>query len=500
MNDKIDLKSRLRSIVSIFSSEGRGGEIKKQTILSNITWLVAGNIIVKPLWFVLILLTARILGAAGFGEFMLAISFVSVASVIFEGGVDTLTVRELSTRTGEYRSFLSHSLSAKLFSGVLSIIFAVSAALMLKMQREIVILVSLASFYSLANSFLLHFRSVFRAFEVLKYEAVSMVLEKGAVIILCGGILLARQGVEEYMAAYVVAYTIASIVTFSLLLRKIGVPRFKLSASYLWTEILKPALPFAVLNLFTIIYFRSGTLMLEAITGREELVGYYNAGYKLVESFMLVPTIIVAPIYPVISRMRDNKEQVRHVISEAARVLLFLSVLISSSILIFRNSITLLFFGSGYAPAITSVGLLALTMIPISINFAAGSLVAALDRQRTSNIFVLLVTLLNIALNYFLIKSMGVEGAAIITVLTETILVLCNLFVVRDYVNVVGLAGTFFRALVPPALAEIAMATVLPHENLPVEIVAVLLILFGGFFGLRLITYADVRKVLRLSV
>jgi O-antigen/teichoic acid export membrane protein len=493
------LKNRLAKILRSFSGREQGKAVNKQSILTNITWLVAGNVVIKPLWFVLILLTARLLGAAGFGQFMLAISFVSVASVILEGGVDTLTVRELSNNPDRYGVFLAHSLSVKAFSGVLSIIVAVTSALVLKMNLEIVTLVFLASFYSLANAFLLHFRAVFRAFEVLKYEAISIVLEKGAVLILCGGILLARLGVTAYMLGYVIAYCIASLTTFVILLNKIGIPRFKFTREYFWQEVLRPALPFAVLNLFTIIYFRSGTLMLEAITGREELVGYYNAGYKLVESFMLVPTIIVAPIYPVISRSKADRESVMHVIAEASRILLFISISISSTIFIFQDKITLLFFGKGYLPATSSVGLLALTMIPISINFAAGSLIAAVDRQKLSNVFVLIVTMLNIGVNYLLIRSFGVLGAATTTVLTETLLVLFNLYIVRDYIALGSLLRVFLKAILPPVAAEVVVLEFLPDVRFAIQASVVFGILVVGFFGLRLITLNDIRKVLRLA-
>ena len=101
---------------------------QRQSIRKNIGWLALGNLIVKPLWFVLLLLTARLLGASDFGKFMLAISFVSVASVMLEGGVDILTIRELSGKPEQFKSFFGHTTVVKFTSGVISSVAAVIAS------------------------------------------------------------------------------------------------------------------------------------------------------------------------------------------------------------------------------------------------------------------------------------------------------------------------------------------------------------------------------------
>ncbi|MCL4511572.1 MAG: flippase [Bacteroidetes bacterium] len=468
---------------------------ERQNITKNIGWLALGNILVKPIWFLFLLLTVRVLGADDFGKYMLAISFASVASVIFEGGVDILTIRELSSEPEKYETFFGHTAVLKLAAGVLAGSAAIVVSFILRMQWEMIVLVILASAYSVFNTLLLHFRSVFRAFEVMKYEAISIVMEKLSVIVLCGAVLLAHMGVRAFMAGYLLAYCLTGLITFMLVLSKVGIPSLRPSVSYMWSRVLKPALPFAVLNIFTIIYFRSGTLMIGALTGREEIVGYYNAGYRLVESFMLFPTIIIAPLYPVISRNREDVDAVRSVLLDAARALLVISVSISFPIYLFRDQLTLLLFGTGYKLATTFVGVLALTMIPISLNFVAGTLVAALGRQAKSNIFVLVVTLMNLLLNYVLIKAWGGEGAAVTTLLTEALLVIFNLGIVRDYIPWRSLIRVLYRAFVPALLGWALLLTSVGKLSFTVQIVAVLVMMLTGYFLLRLVTFDDLKRL-----
>ena len=489
---------RLRQLGTLLErSKNRSGS-QRQSILTNVTWLAFGNVMVKPLWFVLLLLTARLLGAAEFGQFMLAISLVSISSVLFEGGVDVLTIRELSSNPYKFGPFLGQTIYFKIFAGIISGAAAIAASLILKMNWQIVILISLASLYSLASALLTHLRAVFRAFEVLKYEAISMILEKGAVIILCAPILLMHLGVRTYMVGYAVAYCITGLVTLRIVFAKFGIPTIRLNISYLWKNILKPALPFAALGLFTIIYFRSSTLILAAITKRDDLVGYYNAGYRLVESFMLFPTIIVAPIYPFLSRNRENTERVREVLSEAFRGLLFISISIAFPIFIFRHEVTAILYGSDYRLAADSVGLLAFTMIPISINFAAGSLIAALERQARSNVFVLGVTLTNVVVNYFLIKLFSVFGSAVTTVLTESLLAMCNLFIIRDYIQWPKVSRLLLKTLFPAVTACAIVYFIAGTIDFPIQVVIAELVMIGGYFSLKVITVNDIRRLLHI--
>ena len=468
---------------------------KRQSIAKNIGWLALANTVVKPFWFLFIMLTVRLLGSVGYGEFMLAISFVSVAAAVLEGGIDVLTVREISTGPQRYDTYLGNTMVFKLSSGIAGSIAIVAITFLFRMSWQMILLVSVACFFSMANTLLSHFRSFFRSFEVMKYEAISVILEKTSVIVLCGFILLVHRDVVSYMIGYSIAYCITCIVTFVILLNRIGRFRMQINLSYFWLNILKPGLPFALMNLFIIIYFRSGTIMLSVLTGRDDLIGYYNAGYRLVESFMLFPTIIVAPIYPVISRSKENVASVRSVLLYSARILLFISVSVSFVIFVFREQFTLLLFGAGYKAAATSVGILALTMIPISLNFGAGILVAALGRQGRSNVFIFVVTLINILANYILIKVWSVEGATLTTVITETLLVVCNIGIVHDYIpwnSILKLSG---KTILPAVVAWLLVLTIIGKLSFPVQFVSSLTILLTGYFLLKVVTWEDLKRL-----
>lgn len=401
-------------------------------IRANMRDLATAHVAVKPLWFLFILLSTRLLGAAEFGRTMLALSFVSIIAVILEGGVDLLVVRELSARPQAYSVIFRHSLLYKSLSGLLVGALALALSFVPALGAPSRELIAPAIAYSLFNTIMLHVRSVFRAFEVMQYEAVSIGVEKALVMVLCGIALAFCGGALDYLGAMAVAYGLALFWTLILLRRFRTLPSGPVQSDLLWREVLKPALPFALMNLFSVIYFRSGTLMLKSLTGQDTLVGHYNAGYRLVESYMLFPTIITAPIYPVLARRLAAGQAVADLVGPAARAVLLFTLLITVPLALFRGFFTRLLFGAEFAPAADAVGLVVLAMIPVGLTFVYGALVAAAGRQARANAWIVGATLLNLALNAALIPLWGANGAAATTVLTECVVLTGNAWVVRD--------------------------------------------------------------------
>jgi O-antigen/teichoic acid export membrane protein len=286
--------------------------------------------------------------------------------------------------------------------------------------------------YSFFNTILLHVRSVFRAFEIMNLEAVSIVQEKALVIALCGAALAFRRDAGIFLAGMAGAYALAAGWALLRLRRFRSWQGVTPSSRAIWREVVRPALPFALMNLFAVIYFRSGTIMLKAITGSDALVGYYNAGFRLIESYMFLPALISVPIYPVLVRSIADGRAVASLVGSAVRGVLVMTGAIALPLALFRTFFTRLLFGEEFLPAADVVGFIALTMLPVGLNFVMGTLVAASGRQGRANVLIVGVTALNLALNAVLIPRWGVHGAAFTTLATELLLAAASVWVTRD--------------------------------------------------------------------
>lgn len=469
--------------------------LKRQSILANVGWLAGANVAVKPLWFVFLLVSTRLLGPGEFGKYMYGISFVAIIAMIFDGGVDILLIREVAARPDEFSRFTSHSTLLKILLAFLSIAASYLAATFFGQPPDVVAVIMLAAVYSAANSLMLHFRSVFRAFEVMRYEAYSIMVEKLLVVACCGLALLISLRAQVFTFAYAAAYALAAGGTFLFLRRRFEGLRMNIDVSYLWNSIIRPALPFALMNIFVIIYFRSGTLILKGITNSETSVGYFNSGYRLIESYMMFPIVIVAPLYPLFSRLVEQRDYLAQVSREALRTIWAVSAFISIPIAVFPREVTTLLYGPDYLGGSTAVGLLGLATIPIGMTFLTGTIIAATGRQTRSNINILIVSLLNVALNVVMISNYGVAGAAITTLVTEILLAALNCWLVREFLEVRGILKLLVNVLLPLLMLLIIKAAGVLPEVLAVRLVLAFAVVAGSYFSLGVVSPNDIRRL-----
>lgn len=469
---------------------------ERQTIAQNLRWLAFGNLAVKPLWFLFLLISVRYLGPEEFGKFMYALSFVSVLAYIFEGGLDAFLMREVARDHTEYGRLFASSATLKIMSGLLVAMVGACSAWVVGMRTDQIVLIAIAGGHPIVNGLMTHIRFAFRGLEVMQYEARSIMVEKVLVLLVCGAVLLVDRNATSLMAGFVAAYAGASVVTLILLHRHVGPPDLKVRWRSLWPNVLKPALPFALMGMFMVVYYRSGTLMLEWITGNATLVGYYSAGYRLVEGFALLPGIIVMPLYATFARSQDDTPAVRRMIPDAARGLLVASALISVPMLVFDEGFTRMLYGEEFLPAASAIGLTVLTMVPVGMTWLFVNLAGAVGRQHILNRWIIGVTTLNLALNYVLITRFGVLGAAWAALLTESAMAASAMWVTRDFIA----GGEFLRIAGGIAIPVVVLVGVTRVHLLPgpflVQVISGLAVMIGGFILLRVVRMSDVRTLL----
>jgi O-antigen/teichoic acid export membrane protein len=473
---------------------------QRKSLFSNISWLAGANIFVKPLWFFFLILTVRFLGAEELGKYTFIISFIALVSVLYEGGIDLLFIREISARPDNFKKFFSNSLLSK-FLLIIPIGFtAFILSKVLDFSTETRQLLWLAIIYAATYSLLLHIRCIFRAFENLKFEALSIVVEKLSVIILCSFALLTNSKATYFMLFFNISYIFTLIFTFIVAYIKFGFPPLEFDLNYIWSNIIKPALPFALMNIFIVIYFRSGTLMLSALTKSDELIGYYNAGYRIIEGFMFIPFMIATSLFPFISRNKDNLVAIQKTIIQITKIMLSIALLIAIPFLMFKENLTILLLGNNYINASLAIGIVTLAIIPISLTAILGTVVASTGRQSKANIFIVIGTILNIILNYLLIPIYGAEGASITTVFTEIFIFLVTLWIIRDYLPISKVKKIGFKVcILVLTIFLIKYIVSLLIVSFILQLLICILILFLSMYRLKILGFSEMKELILIK-
>ncbi|EKE15374.1 MAG: polysaccharide biosynthesis protein, partial [uncultured bacterium] len=169
---------------------------------------------------------------------------------------------------------------------------------------------------------------------------------------------------------------------------------------------------------FVGIYYRFDTMMISWMKGEKE-VGLYNAPYNIIMGLSIVSSSFLQSVFPNISRF--FKDSIPKLIKGFKRSLIFMGIsglTIATVGTIFAKQIIYLIYSSAYSESVVTFKILIWSLFFIFLSSTTGVTLNAMDKQKWSLISTTSMAVINIVLNYFLIKSLGINGAAITNVIT----------------------------------------------------------------------------------
>lgn len=467
-------------------------------IAKNTLWLTAAEIGAKGLGFVVAIVIARYLGPEDYGKYAFAISFVTLFQVLADFGMRPLLVREVARNNLAAEKYLANFLTLKIYLTFVLFGAVALAAWLYGTPLNLFILIMIAAAEIGANSFAEIFRGVFQAFERMKYEMTSRVLNKG--LILGGTIVVIILGLRtlSIMLVLLIAGVVAAIYTVMVCRKYFA--KLKLAFDKVFIkEALKQSFIFAITNIFISIYFKIDSVMLEKMRSVTE-VGYYNTAYELVFAFMFVPTIFSAAIYPVLSRFyKDDPGKIQNLIARFLKYYTLSAIGLIVFLILLGGPLIRLFYGAQYDPSIILFQQLVVVLIFVFLNYLGGTLLNASNKQIVSTIGAGICAAVNIGLNLWLIPAYGASGAAVATIITEAILCLITFIYIDRRLYRIFTRENWFKGfkVAIMVIATGVLAYYLAQINIYLSTAASLGLFIGLIFVLRLYNPQD-REYLRV--
>lgn len=230
-----------------------------------------------------------------------ALAVVGLAVSITEFGTNEYLVRELAWERAEANTLVTSLLVGRIGLGLLAAALLPLTVLVGQTDAEVAALVA-AALYTISFRLGEFLRGCYRAFEVLKYEAISLSVER--VLAIGTGLvgLLATRTAWGALVGLAAGAAISVILNWLWVRRRIArVGR----RAFRWDVLRRgyiAAIPLGVLSL------SSGALnvvpfpVLEATLGNAA-VGRYGVAYKAIEMLQLFPAIVAAPLMPRLARL-----------------------------------------------------------------------------------------------------------------------------------------------------------------------------------------------------
>lgn len=416
-------------------------------ISRGVSWKLGADIVGRLLQYVLLWVAARSLGRAGFGDFTFALSTGYMFAQVADFGLQLYVQRELARLVipGATATpyFTDERAAGRLVGGGLTIKLGLSVvalsliALLVWVEpvgnKSALLLVGLSMVLATGLDYLSY---CFRALGRLKEEAALIVTARVVNLMVGLGLLALGAGVLGLAIAGNLAVGAAFLLGYRRLSRYVR-PLWRLDISY-WRRSFRQPTAVGIGVIFSIISFRVDNLIIPPLAGREAL-GDYNLAYKLFEPSLIVPSVLLAALFPLLSQAAGGSDgdasqarELKPLVGQTISILFWFGALATLVLSLLAVHIVYLLYGEQYAASGPLLQILALSCLPMYLNYGLTHILIAMDRPQLYAFFTLGALVVNVASNLALIPLIGVQGAAFATLGTElTLLVMCAIAVAR---------------------------------------------------------------------
>lgn len=398
----------------------------------NIAWQAMAEALTRLIAFLYTAFIARALGVTEFGIYTIILIFARFGITATDFGFIPLIVRDVAKekrRSGEY---LGNALLLQLMIFVPVFVLLALTANFLGYESRVKHLIYIYSVGVLCISLAGTFGAVFKAHERFKYPAMISVAAMVARAGLYFGAVILGYGLGGIAGMFVVAALLQLGLMAGYALRRIGNLRISVQRSS-WRYLLSEGLAFALIGVVGIIYFRADTVILSRLQG-ESATGLYGASFRIFDLLLVIPSLVSGTIYPVMSRFHAMAADLNRIIYEKYfQYMLFLGLPMALGVTFLSKEIMALVFGEAFIPSAHALSVLTWTLFLIFLNSPPGALLNSTGRQWSVLGLTIVAALLNIVLDFLLIPSYSLNGAAYATVLPRIIVFLSFQFLVSKY-------------------------------------------------------------------
>ncbi len=387
-------------------------------VSKNFASLTIAEVVTRTCAILLFIYIARVLGVTSLGELAFATSVIGFFTFFADFGLTTLGIREIARHKKEADSYGTNILLFQVLFTLLLIILLGVLLLFMPISYTIKVI---TFFYGLGLIPLaLDMSYIFQAYEKMEYVLVGKTVNQAVYLILGLALITLFKNVVFLPIAALISGLGGAIVTY-VILKKILNFKLKKPDPKIFKLLIITAIPFVTSEILIMIYRNIDIVMLQFIKNINE-VGYYSAGYKIVNTIIMIIAFVPDSFFPLISyNFKHDKKQFKQYILLFSQTIGLLSIPLAIGGIIYARQILMLLYGSQLVAGTDAFKVLLLLVIVIPFKILVASIIIAADKQNHYMISGAIGTMISVVLNIILIPRYGMIGAGIAIVVTETV-------------------------------------------------------------------------------
>ncbi len=466
-------------------------------IAHNTFYQLVSKTITTGIGIAVVVLLTRYLDPEGYGQYTTVIAFLQFFAIIVDFGLYITLTTKIAEPGVDENALVSNVFTIRLVSALLFLGLAPFVALAFPYDPLVktgIALTALSFLFITLNQVLW---GVFQKHLQMMKISISEIL--GRMVLLAGTVMAIRFELNLlWILAAIVAGSFVNFLFTYLFVRRMV--RLKLSFNLeQWKDIFRTSWPIALSVVFTLIYFKADTLILQHYHG-DIAVGLYGAPYKVLEVMVSFPAMFAGLALPVLagSFNQHDTERFRRVLQKSLDFLVLAALPVVVGTAFVAEPLMVLISGEDYRASGDILRILILATGIIFVGNLFGNTIVAINKQRPMILVYCVIAAIAVTGYYSFIPEFSYFGAAWMTVIAEGLVATSSAIMVYASTKTRPQLRTILKAVMASAIMA-AVLTVLPPIHVLWEILIAAMVYTLAILGLRAVSRETLNDVLSLK-
>ena len=403
--------------------------ISSKSLAKNFVIQTVGKILSVLIGLFALAMITRVLGTERFGEYTTALTFLQFFGIIVDFGFSLSILIMISEAGANEEQIVGNFFGFRLLSGFLMFSLAPITVLFFPWSQVVkeAVFIGAISFFLMGGAAMLS--GIFQKHETMWRSAVAELINRFVFVALVAAFAFAHLGVIAFIWAFVVTNIVLLITIMWFARVHVHVrPRFE---KHVWKKIFSRSWPLALSTILNLMYLKGDVLILSYFRSQTE-VGLYGAAYRILDVLTTMPSMFMALLLPslVFAWTNGDHDQFKTKLSRTFDLFMIgvIPVIVGTQVV----GVRLMQFiaGDEYALGGEILKTLILALFGVFISVLFGHLVVVLNKQRVMIFGYAATAVLTLAGYFYFIPNFGMQGAAWMTVFSESLIAILTLALV----------------------------------------------------------------------
>ncbi len=386
--------------------------------ITNSGWIIGQQVFQMLLQLVVSIITARYLGPSNYGTLNYTASFVTFFTSIASLGMDGVIIKKLIDHPDKEGVYIGSCMGLRLVSSTLAIVTVSIVVYLLNPDEPIKVLLVFLQSCALIFSAIQILDSWFQRHLRSKYVSISKIIACLVVYSYKIFLLVTAKGLVWFAVSNILTDSIIALVEL-IFYKKQGGEKLKFNLG-IGQDVLKESYHFIISGLMVSLYSQMDRVMIGQFLNDLD-VGLYSMATTISSMWIFIPTAIINSFRPVILERKSYGDEKGFLLrlEQLYSFIIWLCIIVSFIVALGARLAIYVLYGSAYLGAVPALRISIWCETFAMIGSARGIWILAEQKNKYIKYYLSIGLVVNLLLNSLLIPYMGINGAAIATLITQ---------------------------------------------------------------------------------